>query len=117
MSDELAHYLNDQSRVPRRDRELERKKKAVHDRVSLAAYMADGAMDWYKRTTGEFDYLMVMYWRLDPDGMRTYQERNEEFPPNHDVPDYTYLCTACQQRFWFWSDVLLHVKATELPDG
>jgi hypothetical protein len=56
----------------------------------------------------------VTYWLVAANGMRICQERHEEFPPNHDGPDYTYLCTACEQRFWFWSDVLVRVKDVEL---
>lgn len=66
-------------------------------------------VDWYRRTTREFDYALVTYWQVGPDGMRTHQERSEELPPDREGPSYTYLCTACEQRFWFWSDVLLHV--------
>jgi hypothetical protein len=67
-------------------------------------------VDWYKHEDREFSYLIVTYWLVESNGMRAYQERREEFPPDHEGPDYTYLCTACDQRFWFWSDVILHVK-------
>lgn len=69
-------------------------------------------VDWYRHQDREFSYLVVAYWLVAPDGMRTYRERHEEFPPNHEGLGYTYLCTTCQQRFWFWSDVLVHVKDT-----
>lgn len=71
-------------------------------------------VDWYKHEDREFSYLVVTYWLVESNGMRTYPERRDELQPNHEVPDYTYLCTACDQRFWFWSDVLTHVTDVQL---
>lgn len=58
MGDELARYLIGSGSVSRRDREQERKKKAVHDRVNLAAYMVDGTMALAAHIMTEFDGLV-----------------------------------------------------------
>jgi len=67
-------------------------------------------VDWYRRTTREYDYAVVSYWGVTSIGSRTGISKYEEIPPSQAGPDYPYICTACDTPLWFWSDVIEHTK-------
>lgn len=67
-------------------------------------------VDWYKHEDRQYDYGVITYICVDANGARLNEDRHEELSPHDAGPDYTYECQKCEERFWFWSDVMRHVK-------
>lgn len=71
-------------------------------------------IDWYRKTTREFNYAIVTYWHVTIDGYRMHPDHSDSLDPSEDGPPNPYVCTRCGLDIWFWHDVREHIREPQV---